>query len=158
MNHEHVLIEVIDAEPAGSEHVPARKLESGEWEVIRSPLYATEVAAGDIIKVIDADKGKFEITSRGMNICIQFYLGESEANDVKATSRLAEEIDILVKPINGRIDAATAGLISLTIPVASGFSAIEGVLELAVEKSPGAQWQYANVYDPVTGDPLGWWS
>lgn len=158
MSHDHVLIAVIDADPLGSEHVPARRLGNEEWVITRSPLYATEVASGDIIRVTDADMGSFEMIRRGGNVCVQFYLGESEADDTKATSSLAEEIGILVKPLNGRVDATTAGLISLTIPVSAGFQAIEGVLEIAVEKSLGAQWQYANVYDPVSGEPLGWWS
>jgi len=131
LNHTHVFIEVIDAEPAGSELVPARQLGDDSWEISRSPLYATEVAAGDIIKVIDAEKGTFEIIRRGRNIGVQFYLGEDEAT--------------------------TAGLISLTIPVCSGFPAIEDVLEFTVGKNPGTQWQYTNVFDPITGESLGWW-
>lgn len=158
MNHDHVLIAVTDADPPGSEHVPARRLSNEEWEITRSPLYATEVASGDIIRTTDADVGGFEIVRRGGNVCVQLYLGENEADDAKATSDLAEEIGVLVKPLNGRVDATTAGLIALTIPVSAGFHTIEGVLEIAVEKSLGAQWQYANVYDPVSGEPLGWWS
>lgn len=158
MSHDHVLIAVIDADPPGGEHVPARKLSNDEWEITRSPLYATEVASGDIIRTTNTAVGSFDIVRRGGNVCVQLYLGENEADDAKATSVFAEEIGILVKPLKGWVDATTAGLISLTIPVSAGFQAIEGVLEIAVEKSLGAQWQYANVYDPVSGEPLGWWS
>lgn len=158
MSHDHVLIAVIDADPPGGEHVPARRLGKGEWEILRSPLYATEVASGDVIRVTNTELGDFKIIRRGGNVCVQVYLGAVEADDAKATSKLAEQIGILVEPLKGRIDATTPGLISLTIPATVGFQAIEKVLEVAVEKSPGAQWQYANVYDPVSGEPLGWWN
>lgn len=158
MSHDHVLIAVIDADPPGSEHVPARRLGDDEWEIIRSPLYATEVASGDVIRVTNAKAGGFKIIRRSGNVCIQFYLSEDKEDDATATSDLAQEIGALIEPLNGSIDATTAGVISLTIPVAVGFPAIERMLELAVEKCPGSQWQYANVYDPVTGEPLGWWN
>ena len=158
MSHEHVLITVTDADPPGREQVPARRLNDDEWEILRSPLYATEVASGDIIKIINAEKGSFEIIKRGGNVCIQFYLGENDADDVKVTRDLSTKIGNLIEPLNGRVEATTAGLISLVLPVAIGFSKIEEALEVAVEKSPGAQWQYANVYDPVGGEPLGWWN
>ena len=158
MSHDHVLIAVVDADPPGSEHVPARRVGDAEWEIIRSPLYATEVASGDVIKVTNAETGGFEIIRRGGNICVQLYISEDKADDARFTSNLAEEIGELIEPLNGRVDAITAGLISLTIPAAAGFQAIEGMLDVAVERCPGSQWQYANVYDSVTGEPLGWWS
>lgn len=158
MIHDHVLISVYDADPPGGEYVPASKLGDDEWEIIRSPLYATDVASGDIIRITNSVVGSFEIIRRGGNVCVQFYLGEGETDDAIATSGLAEKIKILVAPLNGRVDAITPGLISLTIPVAAGFQEIEGVLEVALEKSPGAQWQYANVYDSISGEPLGWWN
>ncbi|WP_422135469.1 DUF4265 domain-containing protein [Endozoicomonas sp. ALD040] len=157
MSHDHVLISVIDAEPPGGENVPARRLDDEKWEIIRSPLYATEVASGDVIKVTNAETGGFEIIRRSGNICIQFYLCEDKGDDAQFTSDLAEDVGVLIEPLNGRIDAITAGLFSLTIPAVSGFQAIEKVFEMAVEKCPGSQWQYANVYDTVTGEPLGWW-
>ncbi|WP_428623592.1 DUF4265 domain-containing protein, partial [Sedimenticola sp.] len=52
-------IKVLGADPPGGEHVQARRLGDDEWEIIRSPLYATEVASGDIIRVTNAEKGNF---------------------------------------------------------------------------------------------------
>ena len=158
MSDNHVLIEVIDSKSPGSEHVPARRLGDDEWEIIRSPLYATEVASGDVIRVDREKTGGFEIIRRGGNVCVQFYLSEDKIDDAEATSLLANELRVLIEPLNGCIDATTPGLISLTIPVAVGFQKIEGVLEVAVERWPNSQWQYANVYNPITGEPLGWWN
>lgn len=158
MNHDHVFIEVIDTDLNGGEYVPALQISNGDWELIRSPLYATEVASGDIIRVTNAEKGKFEMLKRGGNVCIQYYLGEDEADDAVVTADLANQIGVLVKPLGGRIDAITEGLISITIPLTVGFQAIEAVFEVAIEKSIGAQWQLANVYDPISGESLDWWN
>lgn len=157
MTHEHIGIIVRDAPRPGVEKVPARRVGDCEWELLCSPLYATEAAAGDTIRIIDPQTGEFAITKRGGNVCVHFYLSEREIDDERATSSIASRLSSEVKAIGGRVDAQTPGLISLTIPVAAGFPAIEKVLKQAVGRHPGAQWEYSNVYDPATGDPLRWW-
>ena len=64
MKHEHVQIAVIDANPLGSEKVPAQALGEDKWQLLRSPLYATQVAAGDIIQVINSELGTFNVVKR----------------------------------------------------------------------------------------------
>lgn len=157
MEHEHVGIFVVDAEPSGKEEVPARRLSETEWELLRSPLYAMDVAAGDIIRILDTETGGFEVTKRGGNLCVQFCLGDAEADDVGATARAAEIIESKISPLGGWIDGTTPGLVSCTVGADAGFPAIENVFREAVEQFPEAQWQFANVYDPASGEPLGWW-
>ena len=156
MSHEHVMIEVVDGGRRGGELVPARRLDEGRWELLRSPLYAMSVASGDVVRVSEPDTGKFEIVKRGGNVCVQFYL--SEADDADATSRVAKGLEALLRPLGGRVDATTAGLVSCTVPVSVGFPAIEQVFRRATDQATGAQWQYANVYDSDSGEPLGWWN
>lgn len=71
---------------------------------------------------------------------------------------MAQKIGVLIEPLNGKIDATTAGLISITIPVSVGFQAIEGVFKLALRDSLSAQWQYSNVYDTISAEALNWWN
>lgn len=157
MNHEHVRIAVTDATEPGVENVPARRVGSNEWQLLRSPLYATTVASGDTVKILNDETGTFEIVTRSGNVCVQFYLGESEADDAGATVAIADAIAPDVESLGGRIDAHTPGLIAFTVPVDVGFPTIEAICAAAVDRSAGAQWQYSNVYDPATGAPLGWW-
>jgi hypothetical protein len=157
MIHQHVRIVISDATPPGAEEVPARRLKDNEWCLLRSPLYAMDVAAGDVIRVVDSETGTFEIVRRGGNVCVQFYLGESDVNDAQATARAASAIAADLEPLEGSIDGQTPGLIAFTVPAAVGLPEIERVFDSAAGRWPGAQWQYANVYDPATGDPLGWW-
>lgn len=157
MAHEHIRIAVTDATRPGVEQVPARRISDDEWQLLRSPLYATRLAAGDIIRVTNHASGQFEIVQRGGNVCVQFHMGASDADDAEATMRAAQAIARDIKPLGGSTDAQTPGLFAFTIPVDVGFPAIERVFTAAAERHPGAEWQYSNVYDPTTGDPLGWW-
>lgn len=129
----------------GTEDVPARRVGEHEWELLRSRLYATEVAAADVIKVSNDETGEFEVVSRGGNVCVQFYLAEAEASDADATEREVAAIRAEVEPLGGRVDAYAAGLIAFTLSVRVGFFVIEQVSAAAVARRPGAQWQYANV-------------
>jgi len=116
-----------------------------------------EVAAGDVVKVLDSGAGTFELVRRGGNVCVQFYLSEEESGDAAAAKEEAAAIGDALQPLGGWIDRVVPGLIAFSVSVSVGFAAIEELAIAAVARRPGAQWQYANVYDPVSGEPLGWW-
>jgi hypothetical protein len=42
------------------------------------------------------------------------------------------------------------------VPAAAGFARIESIMADAVQRVPGAEWWYGNVYDDA-GAPLRWW-
>lgn len=157
VQHEHVKIAVTDSERHGVEHVPARRVRGGNWELLRSPLYAMTVAAGDVIRITDDEIGAFEVVARGRNVCVQFYLGANDADKAETTTKVANTIALDIGSLGGRVDAQTPGLIAFSIPIDAGFPAIEHVFDAAIRRHPGSQWQYSNVYDPTTGEPLGWW-
>lgn len=157
MNHEHVKIAVTDSIKSGVEYVPANRMHEECWELIRSPLYATQVAAGDVIRVLDCETGSFEVVHRGGNVSVQFYLRPNDADNFDATTAVAKEIESELRVLDGRMDGMTAGLIVFSIPCKVGFAAIEKVFEDVAHRHIGAKWQYGNVYDPVTEEPLLWW-
>ena len=47
LDHEHIRVAVTDADRPGAENVPARRIRNNQWLLLRSPLYAMGVAAGD---------------------------------------------------------------------------------------------------------------
>ncbi len=136
MTHEHVRVAVKDATGPGVEDVSARHVSGSEWQLLRSPLYATEVAAGDIVKVTDHDTGAFEIVARGGNVCVQFYLGGSDVDDAELTTRVARRVERDLESLGGSMDANTPGLIAFTVPVDVGFPAIEKGLCGRVRATP----------------------
>lgn len=155
--HHHVGVAVEGATASGVELVPAQLLTDGNWLLLRSPLYALQLAAEDTVRVAVNEAGAFEVIARGGNVAVHFFLAESESDDLHATARAANGLAPEIARLGGRLDGQTPGLIVYTIPVKAGFSAIENVFAAAVSEFPGAQWQYANVYDVATGEPLGWW-
>lgn len=155
--HDHVAVAVDGVTTRGVELVPAKLLSDGNWLLLRSPLYAMQLAAGDTIRIANSNVGSFDIVARGGNVAVQFYLSENESNDPEATVQVANRVTPAVLRLGGRLDGQTAGLIVFTIPADAGFSAIEDVFTAAVGESPGSQWQYANVYEATTGEPLLWW-
>lgn len=157
IQHEHINIIVLDADPPGVEQVPARQIDNELWELVKSPLYATEVAAGDFIKVLEAEHGTFELVKRGGNVSVQYYLAAEQADSTDSTCQVVEFLERQLRPISGRVDAHTQGLVSCTVPVVASFSVIENIFFGAIEAFPNSQWQYGNVYDPSTGEPIGWW-
>lgn len=154
--YDHVAVALEGVATRGVEMVPAKFLSDGSWLMLRSPLYAMQLAAGDTIRVANSDVGSFDSVTRGGNVAVQFYLSENESNDPEATVQVANRVMPEVVRLGGRLDGQTAGLIVFTIPVGAGFSAIEDVFAAAVCEFPGSQWQYANVY-AATGEPLRWW-
>ena len=157
MPHNHVKIEVKGSAISGVELVPAKSLGDSNWLLLRSPLYAMQLAAGDTIRIIDHETGKFDIVVRSGNVAIQLYLSEDESDDAQATANVALNVTPKVIELGGRLDGQTAGLIVYSIPITAGFSAIEKIFEKATKEFSGALWQYTNVYDASTGESLNWW-
>lgn len=156
-SHDHVAVRVEGASSKGFEWVSAQCVGDGQWLLLRSPLYAMHLAAGDTIKPRRGERGAFDLIARGGNVAVQFYLPDSDLDDRDATQAVADELAPKVAKLQGRLDGMTSGLIVFTIPFAETFEAIEDLFDGAVSARPGAQWQYANVYDCNTGEPLDWW-
>jgi Domain of unknown function (DUF4265) len=155
--HDHVKVAVEGALSKGVESVPAQYVGDGKWLLLRSPLYAMQLAAGDIIATLDNEAGAFEVISRGGNVAVHFYLPESDLDDSEATKAAADDLEPRVAKLQGLLDGKTLGLMVFTIPVSATFRVIEDLFAAAVSERPGAQWQFANVYHPTTGEPLRWW-
>lgn len=157
MMHNHVKVAVKGSATSGVELVPAQSLGDNNWLLLTSPLYALQLAAGDTIKITDHETGKFEIVARSGNVAIQFYLPEDETDNANATANVVKKLTPEVIALAGRLDGQTAGLIVFTIPITAGFAAIEKIFDRAASEFSGSQWQYSNVYDVKTGEPLRWW-
>jgi len=89
--------------------------------------------------------------ARGGNLCIQIF---REAG----TDAMTAQAEQAAASLGGRLDGEAERVLVATIPVRLGFTKIERVIQDLVDKFPGAQWYYGNVYDPVDGiTPLNWW-
>lgn len=132
------------------ERIPARRLSSSRFQLIRSPGLVEGLAAGDEIEVVD--QNRFVVKQRGGNVCVWVYF-ERELEPV-GTADLREEVESL----GGYLDGGTHASLIFTIPASAGLKRIESVFERLVDPTAGVTWMFGNVYDPVDGrTPLGWW-
>jgi hypothetical protein len=119
--------------------------------VLASPGLLAGFAAGDEIELAPEHGSGYRVTKRGGNVCVQFF---RSADDSPPRERLEPQVAAL----GGRLDGQTPGLLVFTIPVAAGFTAIEGIFDEAKRRYAGCCWMYGNVYDPADGvTPLNWW-
>jgi Domain of unknown function (DUF4265) len=128
------------------EELPARPLDTGAWQLLSTPGLVLGVAADDVVRV--ADDGRFEVLERGGNVGVQLYTRQPQA-EVEA---LLDEVE----DKGGWLDGYHAGRLAvLTFPVATGFEAIERIVD-AYARRYSEEWYYGNVYDDQD-QPLNWW-
>jgi Domain of unknown function (DUF4265) len=145
---EHLLLHVEGSE--GKEPVHVEHRDDGTFKVLFSPGLVEGIAAGDVIRLVDAMAGTFEILRRGGNISIKLV--------VKSNIRpVLEWLEPRLPPIHARVDGHVERAAVITVPAASGFPRIEGEMSEACARFEGLAWYYGNVYD-AAGRPLNWWS
>ncbi len=128
-------------------------LDAGERSVqlLKSPLLARNLAAGDKIRLLDPTAARFELIQRSGNLAIRVFrryqLGAVE-----------EFLTPALEKLDGVLDIATERALVYSIHYSIGFSLIEEVLNRACTTFPDTVWYYGNVYDPDDGTtPLLWW-
>jgi hypothetical protein len=106
-----------------------------------------------VIELDHALESGFRLVSRARNLAVIVVFEKPEDKSAQA-KRLEES----VQPIGGVVDGGPARVLVLTVPVSSGFQAVEKLLAAFIREVPGTHWWYGNVYE--AGDPsrpLNWW-
>jgi hypothetical protein len=149
MEERHIRLAVHGARGAEPVHVEA--LDGGRYRLLYSPGFVVGVAAGDEIQLLD-DAGQFKVVRRAGNLAVQLY----------SRQPVQPFRDELATAVHQRLDGVLDGGIDrglvFTIPLATGFAAIEEFFDAFVRSHDGTEWSFGNVYDPDTGSPLGWWN
>lgn len=119
--------------------------------LLRSPLFARNLASGDILRVINADTAEYELEKRSGNLSIRvFRKYEIEKLEEQLTSKLEK--------LGGELDFSTDRALVYSIHYSIGFQAIEDVLNQTCQSFDESVWYYGNVYDPEDGTtPMEWW-
>ena len=139
------------------DEVLAEPIDQERYRVLRTPPLTLEIAAGDTIQVTDRSRGRFEVLDRGGNLGVQLFLAAAGPD---AAPAIDVELTPAVVGLGGRLDDRVEDrIVVYTVPVTAGFDAVQTVLNEFVGRHPGAEWYYANVYDPEDGvTPLNWWT
>jgi hypothetical protein len=132
------------------EQLPALAAEQANqvW-LLQSPLFTPGCARGDRIELLANNPGRFRLHERSGQLALRVFA--REAIDV-----LAEELTPAIELLGGVLDVQSPRALVYSIHVAVGFQEIEGVVEPLVQRAGGV-WNYGNVYDPESGEPLEWW-
>jgi len=96
------------------EVVPVRMLGDGLVEVLRSPGIVTGCAAGDVVRIVDED-GRFIVTHRGPNECVQAY------GSPQFTLKAIDVLSVLFERAGGMVEApAHRAYLVVTVPTSVG--------------------------------------
>lgn len=119
--------------------------------VSKSPLFIRNMAAGDVIKLINPATGDYEMQRRSGNLSVRVF----RRYDIE---ELAAALVPAMEKLGASTDLQTDRGISFSVHFSIGFKAIEELLNTSCTRFSESAWYYGNVYDPVDGvTPLNWW-
>ena len=145
--HVHLRVGETSGRPA-FEPIHVLPLGGRRYKIEFTPGTAYGVAAGDEIEL--GDDGTYQVLARAGNIAVRVL---SEQSLISVEPELTAHV---ASSLAGRLDGRVSRGLAYTIPLKAGFPAIEGIFNKFVSTTPGAMWEYGNVY-AEDGEPLGWW-
>ena len=120
-----------------------------QYRLINSAAFAPGLAKDDLV-VLEGDKGAYTVIEHSGNLSMR-VLSKVEGSDWQ------EPIKAALEKIGASIDRETPRMMIASIHVSVGFKLIEQALEKLTTTGGDIIWQYGNVYNPETGEPLNWW-
>lgn len=120
-----------------------------QYWLLLSPLFVPGCARGDRIELLHNNPGRFRVHERSGQIALRVFVREG-------VGALAEELTPAVELLGGRLDVQSERALVYSIHVAVGFSEIEAAIDPLVVAAGGG-WNYGNVFDPESGEPMNWW-
>lgn len=122
-----------------------------EVRLLKSPLFARNLAAGDKLKVLNEATAEYELLRRSGNLSVRVFRK-------MGLEPLAEYLSPRIEKLGGSTDLQTDRALVYSIHFSIGFQPIEELLNQACEAFPNTVWYYGNVYDPEDGStPMNWW-
>lgn len=121
------------------------------YELIRTPLFVRNLAAGDIFRLTRQTAGDFKVLRRSGRLSVRVFRRSGLAD-------LERELTPEVEKLDGTLDRSSERALAYSVHVNVGFAAVEALFDRFTQAFPGSTWLYGNVYDPADGTtPLNWW-
>ena len=144
----------IDLHIEGTENktqpVEVKCVSAGVYKILYSPGFVEDIAAGDFIRVIDEEKGIFNVIEYGGNVSVKI-------SDIENIIDKLQSLDEILSHVSARRDGNLKHVAVWTIPVSVGFQKIEVAVAKACNLLKEPTWWYGNVYDSQN-NPLNWWN
>lgn len=138
-----------NSQPIFEQVLAAAGEKENEYRLLKSPLFVRGVAAQDTVKIQPESRGRFEVLQRSGNLALRIFFREKDEN-------LSNSIVAELEKLGGSIDINSDRALAVSIYFGIGFSTIEDMVSKLI-KDTDCQWNYGNVYDSESGEPLNWW-
>ena len=133
------------------EELPAAPLGDGLYRLLASPGLVLGVAKDDEVR-LGVEHGDFTLVRRGRQLCVQVHIPRLPRATLDAL------VVHVTADLNGTLDGETEDQLVFSIPVDSGFDAVDATFNRFADHHPEVDWYYGNVYDSDDGvTPLNWW-
>ena len=133
------------------EKLEVKLTDVGAFELLRSPLFVRDLAAGDIFSCAPDNPADYQVIKRSGNLAIRIF----RKTDIEPLEMfLTPEVEKL----GGSLDCKTERALAYSLHVNIGFADIERLFDSAMAKFQDSVWYYGNIYDRQDGvTPLHWW-
>ena len=115
--NQHIDLHIEGTEDS-TQPVEVENISPGVYQVLYSPGFVEDIAAGDVIRVTDDTKGTFEVVKYGGNVSVKI-------SDVESIIEKLQSMDDFLSSVGARRDGNLERVAVWTIPVKSGFINIE---------------------------------
>lgn len=133
------------------EKLEVRSADKGAFELLRSPLFVRDLAAGDIFTCDSENLADYKVLKRSGKLAIRIFRKES-------VEELEQFLTPEVEKLEGSLDCQTQRALVYSLHVNIGFADIERLLDGAMAKFQDSVWYYGNIYSREDGvTPLHWW-
>lgn len=119
------------------------------FRLLHSPMFVRGVAKGDLIEPMKNRRGEFNVIERSGVLAIRVLAKAG-------LDRIEQNLTPEMEKLGGAKDIQQARGLVYSIHFAVGFHTLEKLFDQYVD-GQNSVWQYGNVYDPKTGEPLNWW-
>jgi hypothetical protein len=119
--------------------------------LLHSPAFVDGIAGGDVVTLEPGLLQGFRVVSRGGNLAVLTVFPTAELR-----GQAEPELSKAVRALQGVCDGGPPRMLVFTVPVSSGFPAVDALFNTVPERWPGAVWYYGNVY-AADHTPLNWW-
>jgi hypothetical protein len=128
-----------------------RHEQEGTYELLHSPLFVRDLAAGDVFNCEDDNPASYKVIKRSGKLAVRVFCKD---NPEELESTLTPEVEKL----DGTLDLKTDRALVYSVHVNIGFGEIERLFDNAIADTQGSIWYYGNIYDREDGvTPLNWW-
>lgn len=133
------------------EKLPVALRDQDQFELLRSPLFVRDLAAGDFFTCEQDNPADYRVTRRSGNLAIRVFRKDG-------IDEVEEFLTPEVEKLEGSLDLKTDHALVYSLHVNIGFGPIEQLFDGAMAKFHDAVWYYGNIYDRADGvTPLHWW-